>query len=76
MELFEIVMKLNGKVGAAGDTNIDEERFKNLTRLTELIDNLLFIVNTEAQQINSPEYSVKKSAKYAQDYLRGITWDV
>jgi len=67
----EIVKKLVGNIQPAGDAHIDEERFKNLEAMCELVEDLVEEIdnvinyNREAEQ-----NSIVKARKYADDFLQ------
>jgi len=66
----DVVRKLIGSIQPAGDTNIDDERLENLKAMCELVDNLIAEINDVAfRNKNRSEYSVKKMADYASEFL-------
>lgn len=65
----EIVKKLIGNVNPAGDSSIDEQRFKNLEELCDLVGILVTEISHVAQNRESYEVSVKKLGQYAYDFL-------
>lgn len=70
MELIDIVNKLTGKIEPVGESNTDEERFKNLENMIELMKQL----HTQIDDIayynkDKQEYSMKKAGNAANDYL-------
>jgi len=70
MTHLEIVKKLVGPINPVGESNTDEQRFDNLKTMCELVDSLL----TEIHAVNfdnrhSQEFSVKRSADYAKDFI-------
>jgi hypothetical protein len=70
MDLKEIVMKLVGPVFPVGDTNEDEERFKNLCNLCELTNNLIAHIDEVAcENKNQTEYSRKRAGEFAYKVL-------
>jgi hypothetical protein len=77
MDLNEIVKKLVGKINPVGETTTDNERFENLRVLCDLVENLIIdIDNVNYQNKQSHEYSVKRAAEYADNFLTktiGIT---
>ena len=77
MDLHEIVKKLVGKINPIGETTTDNERFENLRVLCDLVENLIIdIDNVNYQNKQSHEYSVKRAAEYADNFLSkkiGIT---
>ncbi len=74
MELHEIVMRLTGETEPIGETRADNERFRNLQTLTELIIDLLDEVNTLAKRCKgSHEYSVNRAGIHAQEFIKDIS---
>ena len=70
MDLHEIVKKLVGKINPVGETTTDNERFENLRVLCALVENLIIdIDNVNYQNKQSHEYSVKRAAEYADNFL-------
>lgn len=69
-ELTEIIEKLIGEVEPVGSTHIDDERFENLKELCELTNTLVRkIDDIYFQNKDSKEYSVKRAAEYADDFM-------
>ena len=73
MDLYEIVTKLNGPVYAVGETNIDIERFRNLTELTKLVNKLLSDIDDAAKDKDRQESSMSKSGKFADDFMAELS---
>lgn len=69
MTIYEIVKKLTGDISPVGDTCIDEKRFNNLKDVTELVSCLINDIQLVSKRINSYEFSVKRSADFAKDFL-------
>ena len=70
MDLHEIVKKLVGRINPVGETTTDNERFDNLRVLRGLVENLIIdIDNVNYQNKQSHEYSVKRAAEYADNFL-------
>lgn len=70
MELYDVVMKLNGQVMPIGDSGEDEKRLGNLMALCDLVDRL----HTEIDEVASLKgwghmASVKKAKDYAGNFL-------
>ncbi len=66
----EIVNKLIGPVMPAGDSSRDDERFENLKAMCELVNNLITqIDDVHYRNKDSYEFSVKRSADFAHDFL-------
>lgn len=72
MTHYDIVKKLIGPIKPVGSTEIDTERFANLEVTINLVDLLLIEIESVANMIDRPEYSVKKAAEFANTYLKGI----
>lgn len=74
MTHFEIVKKLVGEVKPAGETSKDEKRFENLQAMCELTAHLISEIQSVARDNkHSHEYSVKRSADYAERFLSNAT---
>ncbi len=70
MNYTEIVMKLIGPINPIGRTEIDNETFKNLLNLCNLVDDLVAKINNVSyNNLDAHEYSIKRSADYAADFL-------
>jgi len=70
MEMTEIVMKLIGDINPKGDASRDDQIFENLKSLCELVDNLVGkIDNVNYENEDSKEFSVKRSADFAKNFL-------
>jgi len=72
VDLFEIVMKLNGPVQPTGESNEDHRRLGNIQTLTELIDRLLFEVNNATMEADQPEASMKAIGVHAKEFMEAI----
>ena len=72
MELKEIVMKLVGPVQPVGDSNADRDRLANMETLTDLLDKLLFEVNTASHSADRPEASMKAIGEHARNFLDDV----
>lgn len=68
MELSEIVMKLIGPVEPVGCSSTDQDRLNNAIALTNLIEDLLAIVNENTHYANSYEYSVKTIGNHFKNF--------
>jgi hypothetical protein len=73
MELYDVVTKLIGPIQPVGETNEDEKRFKNLTVMTHLIDELLFDISRVSSQKSRQEFSLKKAGEFASRFLSDIS---
>lgn len=73
MDLYEIVLKLNGAIMPVGSSEIDSERFKNLETLCDLVDKLLTDIDNVAYYCqDAPEFSKKKASEYASKFYAKI----
>lgn len=70
MELYDVVMKLNGPVMPVGDSRRDEDSLKNLAALCDLVDRLHTEIDDVAN-MNGWDHmaSVKKTKDYAGSFL-------
>jgi uncharacterized protein YaaR (DUF327 family) len=77
MEIHEIVEKLIGPINPVGETNADDKRFENLKKLCAVVNELVTDIDNVAYHYkDSQEYSVKRAADYAKNFLTntlGIT---
>jgi hypothetical protein len=70
MELYDVVTKLIGNINPVGMSEVDSERLENLKVMTELVEKLITdIDNVDYRNKDSHEYSVKKAADFASDFL-------
>lgn len=70
MKAEEIVSKLIGPINPIGETNTDNERFENLKAMCELVNELITGIDAVAyNHKNAPEYSRKRAAHYASEFL-------
>lgn len=73
----EIVKKLVGNIQPEGASHIDSERLENLKAMCELVNELVTEIDAVAyENRDRNEFSVKKMADYASDFLTktlGIT---
>ena len=66
----DIVKKLIGNINPIGETNTDDERFENLKEMCVLVNDLITDIDDMAyRNINSHEFSVKRAAQFAHDFL-------
>ena len=72
MELLEIVMKLIGPVMPVGETREDERRLENMKVLTELVDRLLFEVDSASHNADRVEASMKAVGVHARDFMAAV----
>jgi hypothetical protein len=69
MDLYEIVMKLNGQIQPVGSHDIDLQRFINLNELVNLVELLITELSRASENHKSYEASVKKIGCEAKDAL-------
>ena len=72
MNIYEIVMKLNGPVQATGMHGKDQERLRNMKELTHLSDRLLFEVSSSTCDAERHEASMKAIGVHARDFLQAV----
>lgn len=72
IDIYEVVKKIVGEIKPIGDSYTDEVRFENLQRMTELIGKLFDDVNDLVSYKNQHQYSMKKSAEFADKFLSGL----
>jgi hypothetical protein len=73
MTHYEIVSKLIGHVRPVGETDTDITRFSNLKDMINLTELLLEEINTVASFSYRKEYSIKRAAEYADNFLTSIS---
>lgn len=69
MTNYDVVKKLIGPVMPVGESHIDEERYKNLNEMIELVDKLLFDIGQVALNKGRFEHSMSKAGKCAADFI-------
>lgn len=74
MTVHDIARKLIGQIKPVGETNTDELRFDNLKETCELTLYLIEEIQ-EVSKIESHEYSVKRSADYAKEFIKDFIKD-
>ena len=72
MELFEIVMKLNGPVQPVGEHNADQTRLSNMKALTELADRILYEINRAEPAADRVEFSMKAIGVHAREFMESV----
>lgn len=73
MNHLEIVKKLVGPINPVGETTTDNQRFENLKIMCELVDSLLIEIDkVNYDNIDSKEFSVRRSADYAANFFTKI----
>jgi len=70
--IYEVVKKLIGKIKPIGETNIDNTRFNNLKILTELVDKLIYDIDSIIPYKNKPEHSMKKAGNFADKFFDNL----
>lgn len=69
MNIYEIVKKLVGEIEPVGETNEDNRRFENLKVMTELVDRLIYDIDSVIPSKRKTEYSMNRAGKFADDFL-------
>lgn len=64
-QFADLIMRLNGEIEPIGETNTDNHRYDNLTRLQNVLDLLMIEMSDICLYCNRPEYSMSKSGKQA-----------
>jgi len=75
INVYEVVRKLIGPIYPVGETHTDDKRFENLKEMTALIEDLvqdLFGLDAERA---SHQFSVKRAADYASDFVKNLVPD-
>ena len=72
MELYDVVMKLNGPISPVGETNEDNTRFQNLVQLTGLVDKLLTDIDDVILCKDDERFSVKRAGEHASRFFDRI----
>lgn len=68
--IIEIVETLVGEINPIGETNEDEVRFENLKVMCDLANNLISkIDDVSYKNKDRYEFSIKRSAEYAEKFL-------
>lgn len=68
--IIEIVENLVGEINPVGETNEDEVRFENLKVMCDLANSLISrIDDVSYKNKDRYEFSIKRSAKYAEKFL-------
>lgn len=69
-QLVDVVYKLVGPVKPVGETNADNERYRNLKVLCALVEDLVTEIDGVAfMNKDRPEYSMQRTGKFAYDFL-------
>lgn len=70
MDLHEIAKKLVGSITPIGESNTDDERFKNLKEMCGLVENLIMDIEDMAfANRDAHEFSVKRAKEYADKFI-------
>lgn len=72
MDYSEIVDKLIGPIQPLGETNEDEQRFKNLQEMCTLTEHLVEKIQTVAWTMHFNQHSVQKAGQYADTFLNNL----
>ena len=72
MDIYEVVVKLVGKIEPVGETNEDNRRYENLKVVTALVDKLLSDIDSVAREKNRKEFSINRAAQFADKFLDSI----
>lgn len=73
MDIHEVVKKLIGPIDPVGETNTDNNRFKNLEAMTELVDALLRDIDVvTVDNLGRPEHSRNKAGEFASKFFDRI----
>ena len=59
-----------------GDSKIDEDRYKNLQAMVDLVDKLLFDIGTVVPNKDRLEASMRKSGKLAEDFFDALEKEI
>jgi hypothetical protein len=69
-DAYDIVKKLLGPIEPVGETQADDERYKNLLAMTHLVDKLLFDISFVAGFASCQEHSVSRAGNWAKNFLK------
>jgi hypothetical protein len=73
MEIYDIVKKLIGPIEPIGETNSDEQRFKNLENMIDLTGKLLSDIIEVSQYEKCEQHSMSKAGKLARQFMIDFT---
>ena len=69
-QIADIVMSIIGEIEPVGESHVDDQRFNNLLMLQQTIDVLLDDIMYCLPYLNRVEYSMKRSAKQALEWMK------
>jgi len=72
MEIVDVARKLVGEINPIGETHEDNRRYENLKVLCEVADTILSSISEVASYEHRIEYSIKRSGKYAGEFLKSV----
>lgn len=70
--VYDLVMKMNGPIKPAGETNADDKRLENLKELTRVSSMIIDDIADVAAYSARYEHSIQVLSKAAIDHLEGI----
>jgi predicted translin family RNA/ssDNA-binding protein len=77
MTNYDVVKKLIGEIEPIGETNIDNERLKNLEAMCELMNEIhTAIEDISYKYRNSQEFSIKRASEFARNIVNKKHADV
>ena len=71
-DIYDVVVKLIGPINPVGESHTDDKRFKNLTVMVDLIEQLLTDIVYVIPAKERHEYSMKKAGEYADNFYTSI----
>ena len=72
-EVLPIIENLIGQIKPVGETNTDNDRFENLKEMCDLVNSLIGKIDAVGYDFKDyQEFSIKRAAHYASDYLTNI----
>lgn len=70
-EILKTIRVMVGDIQPVGETNTDNRNFENLKILCEVVDDLVYDIDSvHSRNEISKEFSVKRAADYAIDFIR------
>ena len=70
MEYYDVIKKLLGPIMPIGETNIDDKRYENLKNTIIVAEKLISDIYDTSAVATRQEYSMKRAAKLAEEFLR------